>query len=140
MYFKLRTNERLCEEILERTLDVPWTWRRSEELWESYLTARREVELRSNTDATTISGDMNFKSVSALSLGILRRMKNEETIHFTAETSIPNHSFCNSAQYLRSSVKLEWTAQSKRGQAYLGGVHEKRRVREYGNAEECELT
>ena len=30
---------------------------------------------------------MNFTSVSALSRGILRRMKNKETIHFTAETS-----------------------------------------------------
>ena len=55
--------------------------------WESNLTARREVELRSNTDATTISGDMNFTSGSALSRGILQKMKNKEIIHFTAETS-----------------------------------------------------
>ena len=112
MYFKLRTNQRLCEEILERTLDVPWTWRRNETPWESYSTARREVELRSNTDATTISGDMNFTKCQCLESW--NSEKNEKqrnhTFHsgnFERRTLIPNHSLCKSAQYLRSSVKLE---------------------------------
>ena len=55
-----------------------------------FIKARREVELRGSTHATTIHGDGSsnfYTSTSALSRGALKRKKNRNTIHFTAESS-----------------------------------------------------
>ena len=57
---------------------------------------------------------------------------------FEHRTFIPKHPLGRSAQKIRSSLKLEWTARSKseRDWAYLGKVHVKKRVRESRNTEE----
>ena len=47
---------------------------------------------------------------------------------FEHRTFIQKHSLGKSAQFIRSSLKLEWTARSKseRDCAYLGKVHDKK--------------
>ena len=63
------------------------------------------------------TGHPVFKSLSALSRGILNRKNGRETIHFHTDTSntelfIPIHSRSKSAQYPRSSLKLVWRVRS----------------------------
>ena len=57
------------------------------------------------------TGHLVFKSISALSRGILQKKKKHR--HHTLQCGcfkdralVPNHSFCNSAQYLWSSFEL----------------------------------
>ena len=57
------------------------------------------------------TGHPVFKSICALSRGILKKENGRDTIHFNADASkyrilAPNHSLCKSAQYLRSSFAL----------------------------------
>ena len=61
---------------------------------------------------------------------------------FEHRALILNHSLSKSAQYQRSSLKLEWTALSKsaRDWAKLGKVHSKRRLREPRYTEERDFT
>ena len=66
------------------------------------------------------TGHPVFTSISALSRGILKKKINRDTVHFNADASnteflFLNHSFCESAQYLRSSFELVWTMRLDRG-------------------------
>ena len=55
------------------------------------------------------TGHPAFKSIGALSRGILKKINKRDTVHFnrdSSKTELPNCLFCKSAQYLRSSLKL----------------------------------
>ena len=88
------------EEILAGTLDVPRPWRRKE--------GNYKPEGKWNSIASQMvqrykeTGHPVFTSASALSRGILRKLKGKETIHFNSDASnrtlIPNHSLSKSAQ------------------------------------------
>ena len=63
-------------------------------------------------DGSKETGHPVFKSISALSRGIVERKNNRDTVHFNADASnkhrkvVSNGSFSKSAQYLRSSLNL----------------------------------
>ena len=113
-------NAEKLKDYLKRFLQGQWTFLGpgSEKMWyggSSYppdgewdSTADKMVQRFQETRHTV------FKSISALSRGILKRKKGKDTIHFNGESSntellFRNSSFCKSAQYLRSCDELVWT-------------------------------
>ena len=78
------------------------------------------------------TGHPVFKSISALSRGILEKKNGQDTTHFNGgcfehRALILNYSFCKSAQYLRSSYELVWTVRLDRGRK---GTSEAERIRD----------
>ena len=89
-YFRFRTSQESREETLART---HWTFLgpRDENKW--YVTLSYTPEGKWDSTATRMvkrfkeSGHPVFKSISALSRGILKRKNNRDTIHFNADAS-----------------------------------------------------
>ena len=84
----------------------PLSWRCKEVVWKIKVPSwRRCSDSRKQVPV--------FTSASALSCGILRmpERKRNRTLKYGClkhRTLVPNHSFCESAQYLRSSFELVW--------------------------------
>ena len=83
-----------------------------------------------------------FMSANFLSRGIYKERK---TIHFNADASntellFRGHSFCKSAQYLRSSLDLVWTLRPDRGRKSTTKTSWKGRIRDQRCIEKREVT
>ena len=89
LYFEVSKSQGIREEILAGTLDVSWSWRRKEVVRNSSFT----LEGKWDSTATEMverfkdTGHPVFKSISALSRGILKKKSNRDTIHFNADAS-----------------------------------------------------
>ena len=132
-------NTGIREEILAGTLDVLRSWRRQDVVWNSswYTCTTRMVERFKDT------GHPVFKSISAFRRGILKKKNNSDTIHFNADASHTEllfriiHSFCESAQYLRSSFELVWAIRLDRGRK---GTRKTERIRDERCIDKWEIT
>ena len=119
MCFKFRNSQELREEILAGAL--AFLGLVSEKQWYENQSYPREGKWQATVgqmvDRFEESGHPVFKSVSPLARGILRRKNNKETIHVNADASNTalklNDSFSKSAQYLRSSRRLEERVRSE---------------------------
>ena len=114
--FRIQQEVKECAKvILAGTLGVPRSWKRKEVEWNSYLataegnwdsTATQMVERYKETAHPV------FKNISVLSCGFLKKKNGRDTIHFNADASNTEllfrrvHSFCKSAQYLRSTCEF----------------------------------
>ena len=91
------------------------------------------------------TGHPAFTSASALSRGILRMLKRKSnhTLQcgcFKHRTLVPNHPFCKSAQYLRSSFELVLAIRFESGREGTRKHSRKKRTREQRNTKEREFT
>ena len=136
--FRIRKSQDVREESLVGTLDVSRPWRREKVVWKLQLQIWRKVEFRSFTDGTTIQGNTssslykcqcleswNFKSAER---------KRNHTLQcgcFKHRTLVPNHSFCKSAQYLRSSLELVCAIRFNSGREGPRKNSRKMRIREH---------
>ena len=100
LYFEFRKSQGIRAEILTRTLDVLWSWRRKEVVWNSSSHTWREMGFYSHSDGGTIQ---RYRWIAE---------KEERQRHHTRRcgcfeyrTLNPNHSLCESAQCLRSSFE-----------------------------------
>ena len=68
------------------------------------------------------NGHLVFKSISALSRGMLKQEKGKTSIHFNGDffehrTLVPNNALCKSAPCLRSSGELVLSIREEKGRA-----------------------
>ena len=141
MCFKCGTIQEVRENILARTLNILRPWRRKEGVWNSQWHTWRKMGFLCETNAGTILKETDhpvFKSISALSCGILKRKK-RDTIHIRADASNTKLLFrtIHTAQKQRSSCLLVWRVRSNAewDRTDFGKVRGKRKC---AVTEECE--
>ena len=117
LYFEFRS-QGIRAEILAGTLDVSRSWRRKEVVWNS----SRKMGFHSQSHGGTIQ---RYRSSCIQEYSCFESWNSEEDEwkgHHTLQCGcfehralVPNHSFCKSAQYYRSSFELVWTIMPDRG-------------------------
>ena len=112
LYFEFRKSQDVREEILARTLNVSWSWRRKEVVWKSRLQTWGKKEFhRTAIQGNKSSNLYKCQCLESWNPEMVERKRNQ-TLQcgcFEHRTLIPNYSLSESAQYLRSSLRLEWT-------------------------------
>ena len=113
---------------------------------ENQSTFRRKVEFRSFKDGTAIQGHRSpslYKCQCIESWNSVNPdRKRNHTLQcgcFKLRTLVPNHSFCNSAQYFRSSFELVLAIRFKNGQEGTRKNSRNWRIREQRNTKEREF-
>ena len=104
--FEFRKSQELCNEILARTLDILGS--RVEKTWYGSSSHAQRGQWNCTADKMVQrfkeTGHLVFKSISALSRGILKQEKGKISIHFNGDfyehrTLVPNNALCKSAHY-----------------------------------------
>ena len=144
LYFEFRKSQGVREEILARTLDISGSWRRKGVVWNSSLHTWRKMRFYSQSNGGTIQ---RYKSSSIQEYWcflLWNSEKEEWQRHHTLQygcfehrTLFPDHSFCKSAQNLRSSFELVWTIRLDGGRK---GTRKTERIRGQRCIKMCEIT
>ena len=121
LYFECRESQGIREEILARTLDVSGTRRRKQVVWNSSLHTWWETAFHSHSNGGTNQRYRSFSVQEHWCFESWNSEKEKWQRHHTLQCGflehtnlVPNHSFCKSAQYLRSSFELVWTIRPER--------------------------
>ena len=88
LYFECRKSQELRDEMLARTLDILGSRVGRDVVWKFFSRSKKEWDstVKKLTQLFKETGHLLFKSISALSRGILKQRNGKSTIHFNGDS------------------------------------------------------